>query len=205
MNWSLKGTPGFIAPEILLKQPYQGSVADLFSCAVILFYLHSGHLPFYLANFEDPFYDLLCSNKSHLFWEVHGNTKPNNWYSEDFKDLITMMLQFNPQHRLVMADVIGHTWMQGDLPSQQEVKAELLQRQGKVLSPQKLEPRQVNTKTKAIRKKKHDVHLGLELEADDSQINLLPKKEPADYTPGQNKNITSFILVAPAEKVFVQV
>ena len=56
MHKSFKGTPGFIAPEILFEQPYQGKVADLFSCAVILFYLHSGHLPFYLANFKDDAY-----------------------------------------------------------------------------------------------------------------------------------------------------
>ena len=41
------GTPAFMAPEIIHEIPYQGIPADLFSCAVILFYLYAGHLPYF--------------------------------------------------------------------------------------------------------------------------------------------------------------
>ena len=40
-NRSLIGTPGYMAPEILEKQPYQGQVVDLFAAAVILFIMYT--------------------------------------------------------------------------------------------------------------------------------------------------------------------
>ena len=36
-NRSVIGTPGYMAPEILSKSPYQGGVVDLFALGVILF------------------------------------------------------------------------------------------------------------------------------------------------------------------------
>ena len=59
------GTPTFMAPEIIRQHPWQGRPADLFSCAVILFYLRSGHLPFKtLASGKDAYYQLLISEDS---------------------------------------------------------------------------------------------------------------------------------------------
>jgi serine/threonine protein kinase len=43
---SVIGTPGYMAPEILDKQPYQGQVVDLFACGVILFIMLTQHPPF---------------------------------------------------------------------------------------------------------------------------------------------------------------
>ena len=40
------GTPGYMAPEIMLEQPYEGKEIDLFAAAVILFILVSGNRPF---------------------------------------------------------------------------------------------------------------------------------------------------------------
>ena len=85
-----------MAPEILARQAYQGQVVDLFALGVILFILYSGHPPFQMANDQDNFYKLLATNRSDLFWKAHSNRKPADFYSEDFKDLITCMLQFHP-------------------------------------------------------------------------------------------------------------
>jgi len=43
------GTKAFMAPEILLKESYQGHVVDLFALGIILFILYSGHSPFRCA------------------------------------------------------------------------------------------------------------------------------------------------------------
>jgi serine/threonine protein kinase len=112
-NRSQIGTPGYMAPEILAKQPYQGQVVDLFALGVILFILYSGHPPFSMANEEDNYYKLLATNRSDLFWKAHSNPqrKPEGFYSEEFKDLITCMLQFHPHQRLCVADIIGHPWL----------------------------------------------------------------------------------------------
>ena len=67
-NRSRVGTLGYMAPEILYKQPYQGQVVDLFALGVILFTLYSGHPPFSYASEDDPYYKLLATNRSDLFW-----------------------------------------------------------------------------------------------------------------------------------------
>ena len=112
-NRSVIGTPGYMAPEILLRQPYQAQVVDLFALGVILFILYSGHPPFGAANDQDNFYKLIATNRSDLFWKAHSNParKPEGFYSEEFKDLITCMLQFHPHQRLCIADIIGHPWL----------------------------------------------------------------------------------------------
>lgn len=44
------GTQSYMAPEILLKEPYQGHVVDLFALGIILFIMYSGHPPFASAH-----------------------------------------------------------------------------------------------------------------------------------------------------------
>lgn len=126
-NRSVIGTPGYMAPEILLRQPYQGQVVDLFALGVILFILYSGHPPFSSATDQDNFYKLLATNRSDLFWKAHSNPsrKPDGFYSEEFKDLITCMLQFHPHQRLCIADIIGHPWLaSGNVATSEEVQSE---------------------------------------------------------------------------------
>ena len=130
-NRSQIGTPGYMAPEILAKQPYQGQVVDLFALGVILFILYSGHPPFSMANEEDNYYKLLATNRSDLFWKAHSNPqrKPEGFYSEEFKDLLTCMLQFHPHQRLCVADIIGHPWLaSGNVSSTEEVRSEFATR-----------------------------------------------------------------------------
>lgn len=130
-NRSVIGTPGYMAPEILQKQPYQGQVVDLFALGVILFILYSGHPPFSMANEDDTYYKLLATNRSDLFWKAHSNPtrKPENFYSEDFKDMITCMLQFHPHQRLCIADIVGHPWLaSGNTATPAEVRAEFARR-----------------------------------------------------------------------------
>jgi len=114
-NRSVIGTPGYMAPEILDKHPYQGQVVDLFAVGVILFIMLTQHPPFSMANSDDMYYKLLATQRSDLFWKAHSNRKAAGFFSEEFKDLITCMLQVHPHQRLCMADIIGHPWMQGEI------------------------------------------------------------------------------------------
>jgi len=54
------GTPGYMAPEIHLRVPYQGQVVDLFALGVCIFVLHTGQFPFKLATLEDFHYQHIC-------------------------------------------------------------------------------------------------------------------------------------------------
>jgi serine/threonine protein kinase len=103
-----------MAPELITRKAYQGNLVDLFAIGIILFILHAGHPPFSSANPEsDPHYKLLCEGKADHFWKQHSRAKPQNFFSEEFKDLITNMLQPDPAARLSLADCIGHAWMKG--------------------------------------------------------------------------------------------
>lgn len=55
-NMTSLGTRGYMAPEIILKRPYNGTVVDLFASAVILFIMVAQHPPFNRAELGDKFY-----------------------------------------------------------------------------------------------------------------------------------------------------
>lgn len=106
------GTESYMAPEIHARKPYNGASVDLFACGIILFIMFTQHPPFTKAEPSDPFYRLLCANRADLFWKAHSKNKPNglDFFSEDFRNLITSMLQYDPAHRLSMAEVKAHPW-----------------------------------------------------------------------------------------------
>jgi serine/threonine protein kinase len=73
------------------------------------------HPPFTKAEPNDPFYRLLCANRADLFWKAHSKNKPADFFSEEFKNMITAMLQFDPALRLSMADIKAHPWYTGEV------------------------------------------------------------------------------------------
>ena len=84
----------------------------MFALACILFVMRSGSNPFHeAAQKEDPFYQHIAKHDSDKFWQIHGQGKPEGYFSEEFKDLVTAMFDYHPQKRLCMADLIGHPWM----------------------------------------------------------------------------------------------
>ena len=67
-----------MAPEIHLKQPYQGHQVDLFAAGIITFIMIAGHPPFNAAIPKDYHYKTLAANKADLFWKTHAQIKQNN-------------------------------------------------------------------------------------------------------------------------------
>jgi len=126
------GTESYMAPEIHQRQPYQGHVVDLFAAAIILFIMYSGHPPFQRASPQDQHFKLLAMNRADLFWKAHSRNKAAGFYTEEFKDLITNMLQLIPTHRLSLADVVGHPWMQGAIASESDVQQEFANRYARI-------------------------------------------------------------------------
>lgn len=123
-----------MAPEIHMRKPYIGSSVDLFACGIILFIMFTQHPPFTKAEPNDPFYRLLCANRADLFWKAHSKNKPNgaDFFSEEFKHLITTMLQFDPSHRLSMAEVKAHAWFNGPVATLEDIQQEFAQRKSKI-------------------------------------------------------------------------
>jgi serine/threonine protein kinase len=161
-NRSQIGTPGYMAPEILGKQAYQGQVVDLFALGVILFILYSGHPPFGMAKDDDTYYKLLATNRSDLFWKAHSQRKPEGFYSDEFKDLITCMLQVHPHQRLCIADIIGHPWMaSGPVATNEMVREEFMTRHERNKEVQRVEAeRKAASKAMATSQVRRDFQFG---------------------------------------------
>jgi serine/threonine protein kinase len=102
-----------MAPEIHLKQPYQGKTVDLFAAAIILFIMVAQHPPFTTAQPNDPFYRCLAASRADIFWRTHCKSKEEGeaFFSEDFKDLVQAMLQLDASHRPSIPEVMAHPWM----------------------------------------------------------------------------------------------
>lgn len=86
-------------------------MVDLFALGVILFILYAGHPPFNCATADDPHYKLIATNRTAQFWQTHENRKPEGFFNEAFKDLVTTMLNFHPHHRLSIPDIVAHPWL----------------------------------------------------------------------------------------------
>jgi serine/threonine protein kinase len=58
-----------------------------------------------------------------MFWKMHEKIKPEVFgsLSEDLKNLIVGLLQYNPVHRLSLSEIITHKWLQGPVSSKEEI------------------------------------------------------------------------------------
>ena len=111
-NRTFKGTMAYMAPEILQSRPYQGETVDLFALAGILFVMRTGSMPFdQMAEGNDPIYGNFTKNEIETFWKIHLQGRESDFFSDDFKDLITSMFHYHPQNRPLIADIVGHPWV----------------------------------------------------------------------------------------------
>jgi len=124
------GTPGYRAPEVKSRLCGNLRAADIYSAAVVLFILITGHPPYLeISNGEDsefdPFYRLLRKNVNR-FWEVHSKHKKNpNFYNEEFKDLVTWMLAEESRERPTIEDIKKSKWYQGPTLNGDEFEEEM--------------------------------------------------------------------------------
>ena len=126
-NATRVGTLGYMAPELVNTMPYQPQVVDLFAVGVILFNMLTSQIPFRVACDKDEWYRCMYAGRIDLFWQKHENDWPQG-FSAEFKDLLSCMLHVNPQHRLCMADIVGHAWMKGEMATEEEVRQEFANR-----------------------------------------------------------------------------
>lgn len=73
-------------------------------------------------------------NKSEVFWKAHCKSKPNGkeFFSKEFKELITSMMALDPNVRPNMEEVMSSAWVNGDLPNGKVILNELEQRNQQV-------------------------------------------------------------------------
>lgn len=97
------GTPEYIAPEVLLQQPFNGK-ADVWSAGVTAFCLLTGVMPFNgltLDNLYTSIMDGACSFTGPEWARV----------SKQALDFVQRMLEVNPRDRWSAGELLQHPWM----------------------------------------------------------------------------------------------
>lgn len=97
------GTPGYVAPEILNKQPH-GKAADMWSIGVICYILLGGYPPFHDEN-KKKMYASIRAGDYEFHTEYWGNV------SEEAKDLIKRLLVVNVKKRMTIKQALQHSWV----------------------------------------------------------------------------------------------
>ena len=101
------GTLSYVAPEVLLRTPYNKEV-DIWSMGVILFYMLSGRLPFRGKQEQEVaekiVYDPL------VFDEDDWDTR-----SQKVQDLISRCLEKKKEDRITIEEFINHPWFKKNM------------------------------------------------------------------------------------------
>nr|ACF22742.1 CBL interacting serine/threonine kinase [Brachypodium distachyon] len=97
------GTPNYVAPEVLSKDGYDGSAADVWSCGVILYVLMAGYLPFE-ENDLPTLYDKITA--------AHFSCP--DWFSSGAKSLIQRILDPNPKTRMTVEGIRADAWFKNN-------------------------------------------------------------------------------------------
>ncbi|KAJ8662607.1 hypothetical protein O0I10_001569 [Lichtheimia ornata] len=97
------GTPGYVAPEILLQSGH-GKPVDLWSVGVIMYTLLSGYTPFWGEDQTALFESIMSGNYEYdeEYWED---------ISDDAKDLIDRLLTYHPSKRITAKEALEHPWI----------------------------------------------------------------------------------------------
>eukprot|EP00179_Madagascaria_erythrocladioides_P009529 CAMPEP_0198325048 /NCGR_PEP_ID=MMETSP1450-20131203/12888_1 /TAXON_ID=753684 ORGANISM="Madagascaria erythrocladiodes, Strain CCMP3234" /NCGR_SAMPLE_ID=MMETSP1450 /ASSEMBLY_ACC=CAM_ASM_001115 /LENGTH=545 /DNA_ID=CAMNT_0044028893 /DNA_START=291 /DNA_END=1928 /DNA_ORIENTATION=- len=95
------GTPKYMAPEVITKakQGYRGDKIDVWDCAMVLFAMLAGYLPFNGDDDRQVFRQI-----------VFGKLKFPHWFDVEVCDLLTKMMDKNPDRRWSLAQVRKHPW-----------------------------------------------------------------------------------------------
>ncbi|OMJ87411.1 hypothetical protein SteCoe_10920 [Stentor coeruleus] len=109
------GTLPYIAPEIHQKLSYNGELVDVFSLGVVLFIMHSKHMPFTQARIDVDVHYRLFVNNNYRYWEVLSSKHPQNFYTAEFINLINSMLAFKPNERITLNQIRSHPWLSGPI------------------------------------------------------------------------------------------
>lgn len=104
--YSAVGTPNYIAPEVISKKGYNEK-CDIWSLGVLLYTMLAGSYPFYIEDNQDVeiLYEKILSGKFSFpdkFKEV----------SSQVKQLITDLLQLNPNDRPSAAEILENEWFE---------------------------------------------------------------------------------------------
>lgn len=121
------GTPGYLSPEVLKKEPY-GKAVDIWACGVILYILLVGYPPFWdedqhrlYAQIKAGAYDVniwifkenvqpVKNRFIHCYWLQYPSPEWDT-VTPEAKNLINQMLTVNPSKRIRSDEALKHPWI----------------------------------------------------------------------------------------------
>ncbi|XP_076174050.1 calcium/calmodulin-dependent protein kinase II isoform X10 [Ptiloglossa arizonensis] len=97
------GTPGYLSPEVLKKEPY-GKPVDIWACGVILYILLVGYPPFWDEDQHRLYAQIKAGSYDYPSPEWDTVTP-------EAKNLINQMLTVNPSKRITAHEALKHPWI----------------------------------------------------------------------------------------------
>ncbi|XAR73952.1 Non-specific serine/threonine protein kinase [Bertholletia excelsa] len=109
---STVGTPAYIAPEVLLKQKYDGKIADVWSCGVTLYVMLVGAYPF-----EDPDEPKDVRKTINRILNLQYSIPDNIQISPECQHLISRIFVGEPAQRIIIPEIMNDCWFRKNLPA----------------------------------------------------------------------------------------
>ena len=99
-----RGSPPYMAPEILHSTEYLAYLTDIWSIGILIFVLLTGEIPWEFPVLEDEKFDYFIRND--------GNINLGPWAKVDFThlNLLRKILQPDPENRVSISSLIIHPW-----------------------------------------------------------------------------------------------
>ncbi|XP_067208836.1 calcium/calmodulin-dependent protein kinase type II alpha chain isoform X26 [Linepithema humile] len=101
--YGFAGTPGYLSPEVLKKEPY-GKPVDIWACGVILYILLVGYPPFWDEDQHRLYAQIKAGSYDYPSPEWDTVTP-------EAKNLINQMLTVNPGKRITASEALKHPWI----------------------------------------------------------------------------------------------
>lgn len=109
------GSPGFFAPEMIIKGSYFGDKADIWSVGCVLLELVVGHEKFCDMWMTAYDYEILQDKEKfkETIEEKVGNLKDLLKFSDNLNDFVVKLLRIRSSERPTAERINGHAWLEG--------------------------------------------------------------------------------------------
>eukprot|EP01023_Acetabularia_acetabulum_P003982 TRINITY_DN1166_c0_g2_i1.p1 TRINITY_DN1166_c0_g2~~TRINITY_DN1166_c0_g2_i1.p1 ORF type:complete len:352 (+),score=48.30 TRINITY_DN1166_c0_g2_i1:107-1162(+) len=108
------GTPGYIAPEIIKSDRYEGKMADVWSCGVMLYVMLVGGYPFERA--EDKTDNNKLQTMIQRILRADYIIPKSLTFTPECLDLLSKILVVDPNRRITIEQIFLHPWFRKNLP-----------------------------------------------------------------------------------------
>jgi myosin heavy subunit len=108
------GTPGFYAPEMILRKEFEGRSADMWSLGAIILEITLGFTQQWIESYSKVDSDTKAFHKGlqACLDEISRERFPDH---QDLLDIIHSCLSINPAHRITSSQAVSHPWLDVDI------------------------------------------------------------------------------------------